>query len=661
MYFVTLFILIISIQLGSGQNTCPSDSLSSFHSQPESCAFCASVEKGKPIVIGAQSTEKQNIGDQCFSQPIECNPEYKYRYPDGRCNNLKHLSWGMTNHTIVRLQPAAYSTNPNDPPGSQRVSASDNVSPLTSPRVISNRFFPDIRSSSPKFTMAFMTLSQFMTHDVLSRKLREPPPDGCCKNGTMKVPPNQWNSGCLSMDIPEDDPYYNQHEQICYQLPRAQFSTDMGCKLCKIEQLNNVNSYVDASALYGNSDEISKKLRSEFKDGKLKFETIPDGRVFLPCLDKPNPLCFLDSNKAGCFKSTDFGVNQNIQFMALHVVLLRVHNKLCDELKKINAQIPEWQTDEKLYQEAKRILSAILQHIMFGRISEIIFGKECAKIYGFSEPNGENYFSGYDQEINVQTTAEFQHVAFKTFHGLVEGNLLLYNDDREIVGQINFSDWYNNPTFLKQPGNLDKILIGLITQPLRNFNRFYTKALTNEFFKQLNHNKYGADLAAIDILRSRDCGIQPYIYFSILAGYPIAKDFQDLSDRIEPKLIEQLRKTYKSVADIDAIVGVMLEAPFGDSLVGKTLHYVIAEQFRRYKFGDSFFYSFEGRGQFTPGQLETIRSSSLAFLICYGSDNIQHVQKDAFTLSGDGPLEDCSKIVDDFIKQIRMNWMEKSN
>lgn len=66
-------------------------------------------------------------------------------------------------------------------------------------------------------------------------------------------------------------------------------------------------------------------------------------------------------------------------------------------------------------------------------------------------------------------------------------------------------------------------------------------------------------------------------------------------------MIDRLKQAYKSVEDVDAIVGAILELPFGNSMVGKTLHYVMAEQFRRYKFGDSFFYSFEGRGQFTPG------------------------------------------------------------
>lgn len=82
-----------------------------------------------------------------------------------------------------------------------------------------------------------------------------------------------------------------------------------------------MNSYVDASALYGNWDDVSKKLRSEQKGGKLKFEIIPDGRMFLPCTEHANPLCFMESNRAGCFKSSEYKsllVKQNINFFTIN-------------------------------------------------------------------------------------------------------------------------------------------------------------------------------------------------------------------------------------------------------------------------------------------------------------------------------------------------------
>ena len=53
-------------------------------------------------------------------------------------------------------------------------------------------------------------------------------------------------------------------------------------------------------------------------------------------------------------------------------------------------------------------------------------GPECARAYGFTEPDGQGYSGGYDPELNAGTTAEFEHVAFRSFHSLVEGNLMYY-------------------------------------------------------------------------------------------------------------------------------------------------------------------------------------------------------------------------------------------
>lgn len=60
--------------------------------------------------------------------------------------------------------------------------------------------------------------------------------------------------------------------------------------------------------------------------------------------------------------------------------------------------------------------------------------------------------------------------------------------------------------------------------------------VTEEFFKQVTKNAYGFDLVALDCERGRDCGVQPYIYYSTLAGYSVAKSFDDLKDRIDSKV-----------------------------------------------------------------------------------------------------------------------------
>ena len=71
-----------------------------------------------------------------------------------------------------------------------------------------------------------------------------------------------------------------------------------------------------------------------------------------------------------------------------------------------------------------------------------------------------------------------------------------------------------------------------------------------------------------------------------------------------------------------------MEEPFGDALVGETFICLIV--FARLRFGDRFFYDLKGQaGSFTEAQLDQIRQSSIARLIC-DNTNINEIQPLAF-------------------------------
>jgi len=53
------------------------------------------------------------------------------------------------------------------------------------------------------------------------------------------------------------------------------------------------------------------------------------------------------------------------------IALMRLHNYLCEELGTLN---PNWK-DEQIYQEARRILIAMHQHITYNELLPIILGR----------------------------------------------------------------------------------------------------------------------------------------------------------------------------------------------------------------------------------------------------------------------------------------------
>ena len=65
--------------------------------------------------------------------------------------------------------------------------------------------------------------------------------------------------------------------------------------------------------------------------------------------------------KGGCSLVGDVRGDENIALHSMHTLWVREHNRIATELKKLNAK---W-SGEKLYQETRKIVGAIFQHIVY--------------------------------------------------------------------------------------------------------------------------------------------------------------------------------------------------------------------------------------------------------------------------------------------------------
>ena len=94
-----------------------------------------------------------------------------------------------------------------------------------------------------------------------------------------------------------------------------------------------------------------------------------------------------------------------------------------------------------------------------------------------------------------------------------------------------------------------------------------------------------------------------------------------------------MQEAYDSVEDIDLFAGLTMEEPFGDALVGETFICLVGDTFARLRFGDRFFYDFKNQaGSFTENQLDQIRKTSMARIIC-DNTNIEEIQPLTFRRS----------------------------
>lgn len=103
----------------------------------------------------------------------------------------------------------------------------------------------------------------------------------------------------------------------------------------------------------------------------MKVTVIRGDYVVLP-LDSERKDCISDEYGNECFAAGDQRVNQYTALTVMHIVWIRIHNKYVAELSRIN---PLWD-DERLYQEAKRIVTALIQHITFNEYLPSVLGED---------------------------------------------------------------------------------------------------------------------------------------------------------------------------------------------------------------------------------------------------------------------------------------------
>lgn len=129
--------------------------------------------------------------------------------------------------------------------------------------------------------------------------------------------------------------------------------------------------------------------------------------------------------------------------------------------------------------------------------------------------------------------------------------------------------------------------------------------------------------------RGRDHGVPSYNAWRRHCGLRAATSFTDFAREIRSaRARDELRQLYGHPDNVDLWIGGMLEQAEGDAKMGPTFACIIADQFRRLRDGDRFWY--ENPGVFTAGQLAQIRQTNLARILCDNGDDLKQVTKDVF-------------------------------
>ena len=503
------------------------------------------------VNFGSSPESKQDLetvgGATCSSSSFSCSFS-RYRTPDGSCNNLLEPRYGQRDTALNRILLPEYSNGVDSP----RVSITGLS--LPSPRLLSTRLAPDLSNEDPRHSFITMTFGQFVDHDITHSPIMKSGDDqdiDCCRSGARA------DTFCAPIDIPANDPFFRGRKR-CMNLVRSVPAPPLDCSVRYREQINQLTHWLDTSQLYGSELREQRGLRTG-RSGRLQVEVGPEfGSELLPT-DHEN------SCEVGfCFKAGDGRVNENPMLSVMHTVFLREHNRLAASLQTIN---PSW-SDERIYQEAKRIVTAEYQHIVYNEWLPAILGKKYMNLFGLY-PLSTGFSQDYDQHIDPRITNEFSTAAFRFGHSLIPRLINVYTKvGRQVNRSFKLKDAFNNPEMLRSPGMVDGLVVGLTRDKMEQFDTGFVEDLTNHLFD--GDSNGGMDLVALNIQRGRDHGLPGYNKYREICNLGRANSFSDFSQQMSLSRAQQLQRLYSSVEDVDLFVGIFSERPSRDAMVGPT-------------------------------------------------------------------------------------------
>jgi len=356
---------------------------------------------------------------------------------------------------------------------------------------------------------------------------------------------NPWE-----LELEEDDPWTQERPMQIMRTPAD--PTHSPDDSSPPTYLNTQSHWWDGSQIYGSDRETQQKVRTG-EDGKLVV-----GPDRLP----PKELISEASKEPGFW----------VGLAVLQSLFMLEHNAICDRLR---AEYPSW-SDDDIFDHARLVNAALLAkihtvewttailghptmqigmranwwgiagekiHKLLGRISssEVLSGIPGAPKEHFGVPYSitEEFVAVYRMHPLIPDDFDFRSAA--------DDEQLQERSFREVAGP-------HVPTVLDEIQLADLFYSFGIAYPgaisLHNYPR-----LLQEYERP---DGVLMDLAATDILRSRELGVPRYNAFRNLLHLPTVETFEELADDLE--MAEELRRVYDDEIDrVDLMIGLYAE------------------------------------------------------------------------------------------------------
>ncbi|KAM9218368.1 myeloperoxidase-like [Leptosomus discolor] len=543
---------------------------------------------------------------------IRCDASCSYRTITGECNNRRNPSLGASNRALVRWLPAEYEDGVSVPNGwteGKRLSGF----PFPLVRQVSNeivRFPPEQLRMDQQRALMFMQWGQFIDHDLdfspetparvsFSGKVD-------CETSCAKEPP------CFPIKIPPNDPRI-KNTRDC--LPFFRSAAACTSSTATREQINALTSFLDGSMVYGSEVPLANKLRDRTSQlGLLAVnQNFTDrGKAYMPFTSMEKDPCLKVSggDKIPCFLAGDSRASEMLGLACMHTLFVREHNRLARELKRLN---PHWNGD-KLYQEARKIVGAMIQIITYRDYLPLLLGSSFQKFI----PR----YQGYNESVDPRISNVFT-LAFRFAHASVPPTVDRLNQNYKPIGpKILLRNAFFAVWRIIKEGGIDPFFRNLMANKakLMTQQQMVVDELRDRMFEQVE--RIGFDLPALNMQRCRDHGLPGYNSWRQFCGLSQPSELRTLAQVLNNhNLAKKFIQLYGTPKNIDLWIGALAEPFVNGGRVGPLMACLIGTQFRKIRDGDRFWW--ENSEVFTPQQRWALAKISLSRIIC---DNT-HISK----------------------------------
>jgi peroxidase len=502
----------------------------------------------------------------------------EFRTIDGTDNNQGNAEWGASEIMQLRLTSIDYADGTDAPSGANRASA----------RAVSNAVAAQVGSivSDRGASDYLWQWGQFVDHDIDETPAADP-------------------AEAFNIAVPAGDPDFDPQGTGTVEIgmSRSDYEHEDGVR----QQLNVITSYIDASNVYGSDETRAFALRTLDGTGRLKTS---EGNL-LP-FNEPG-LANAGGPSATLFLAGDVRANEQVGLTAMHTLFVREHNYWADTIRGASPNL----TGEETYQLARMIVAAEMQSITVNEFLPVFLG-----------PDALGPYRGYDPRVNAGIANVFSTAAYRVGHTMLSPQILRLDASGEEAaeGHLPLLNAFFSPSEISDNG-IDSMLRGLAGQTCQEIDNKVVDDIRNFLFGPPGAG--GFDLASLNIQRGRDHGLPGYNGVRRDFGLRPVRNFQGIN--LDAGVAQAMASVYASVDDVDPWVGLLAEPHVPGAMVGETLRVILADQFRRLRDGDRFWYE----SSLSPEMVEMIEEQTLAVIIRRNTEIGEELSDDVFVAEED--------------------------